>query len=648
MFNNRNRNRGDRWLPLSAGLLASSLAAWPLKAETLLLQPAGELNPGGPDLTVQVPNPAEPLEPQTTPSRQNPQNLPPTEPSPTLEERKTEPDSDTGEAYECSIPVPPADRSPATPTATPTPEDSKTDEAIEAISIANFRFVGNTVFSQETLDREITRQFLELDSTTNRFREGQITFAQLQQVISEVTKFYNQRGYINSFAYIPTTSEEPNQRLQNRGVPGEVIIKIVEGGLESIRVRRRTGRQRLNLDYVCSRLAIASQPLQVSRLLDALRLLELDPLIKKITAELIPGSQVHRSSLEVKFEEEQTFSVEVAIDNRRAPSVGTVRRQVQVNEANLLGRGDDLSLAYTNTDGSNAFDLSYTLPLNPNNGTIKVAAGTTANRVVEPPFEDVDLRAAARYLDITLRQPLLRTPRQEFAVGLTATRRESGTSILGEDFPLSPGADEKGRSRISALRFFQDWTVRSNEELLAFRSQFSLGLSAFNATVNSEAPDSRFLAWRGQAQWVRRLARDTFVFASSDLQLANRALLPLEQFGLGGFNSVRGYRQDLLLGDNGISASAELRFPIVGRSDRGLGVVQIAPFIDAGTVWNSSRREDFDPQTLVSVGAGLRWEMSDRLAASFYWGIPLVDVNSRQRTWQEKGLHFSVRSRFSF
>ncbi|TAG11947.1 MAG: ShlB/FhaC/HecB family hemolysin secretion/activation protein [Oscillatoriales cyanobacterium] len=583
MFNNRNRNRGDRWLPLSAGLLASSLAAWPLKAETLLLQPAGELNPGGPDLTVQVPNPAEPLEPQTTPSRQNPQNLPPTEPSPTLEERKTEPDSDTGEAYECSIPVPPADRSPATPTATPTPEDSKT-----------------------------------------------------------------QRGYINSFAYIPTTSEEPNQRLQNRGVPGEVIIKIVEGGLESIRVRRRTGRQRLNLDYVCSRLAIASQPLQVSRLLDALRLLELDPLIKKITAELIPGSQVHRSSLEVKFEEEQTFSVEVAIDNRRAPSVGTVRRQVQLNEANLLGRGDDLSLAYTNTDGSNAFDLSYTLPLNPNNGTIKVAAGTTANRVVEPPFEDVDLRAAARYLDITMRQPLLRTPRQEFAVGLTATRRESGTSILGEDFPLSPGADEKGRSRISALRFFQDWTVRSNEELLAFRSQFSLGLSAFNATVNSEAPDSRFLAWRGQAQWVRRLARDTFVFASSDLQLANRALLPLEQFGLGGFNSVRGYRQDLLLGDNGISASAELRFPIVGRSDRGLGVVQIAPFIDAGTVWNSSGREDFDPQTLVSVGAGLRWEMSDRLAASFYWGIPLVDVNSRQRTWQEKGLHFSVRSRFSF
>lgn len=648
MFNNRNRNKGDRWLPLSAGLLASSLAAWPLKAEILLLQPAGELNAGGPDLTVQVPNPTEPLEPQTTPPRQNPQNLPPAETPPTLEERKTEPNSDTGEAYECSIPVPSAERSPATPTATPTPEDSKTDEAIEAISIANFRFVGNTVFSQETLDREITRQFLELDSTTNRFREGQITFAQLQQVISEVTKFYNQRGYINSFAYIPTTSEEPNQRLQNRGAAGEVIIKIVEGGLESIRVRRRTGRQRLNLDYVCSRLAIASQPLQTSRLLDALRLLELDPLIKNISAELIPGSQSNRSALEVKFEEEKTFSAALLLDNRRAPSIGSFRRQLQLTEANLLGKGDGLSLAYTNTDGSNTFDLSYTLPLNPHNGTINLSAGITGNRVIEKPFEKVDIRAAAQYFDLTLRQPILRNPRQELALGVTATRRESGTSILGEDFSLSAGADAKGRTGISAVRFFQDWTVRNNDELLALRSQFSLGLGVFNATVNSEAPDSRFLAWRGQGQWIRRFRRDTFLVAKTDVQLANRTLLPLEQFGIGGGNSVRGYRQDFLLGDNGISASAELRFPIVGRSDRGLGVLQIAPFVDAGTVWNSLGMENSGSQFLMSVGTGLRWELGDSMSANFYWGIPLVDVNSRGRTWQEKGLHFSVLSRFSF
>ncbi|WP_341736049.1 ShlB/FhaC/HecB family hemolysin secretion/activation protein [Microcoleus sp. CAWBG640] len=634
MVNKGNQKKGDRLLQIAVGVLASNWMLLPLKAQTVPVFPV-EFTAQTP-IATQSPNLSEPLAPQTVPSQPN---LPQPEPTPSLQ-RQTEPNSDTSEVYECPISVRSAE--PQSPT-TQTPEDNKTNEVIEAISVTNFRFIGNTVFSQKTLEQEISNKLLKLDSNTNR-----ITFPQLQQIISEVTKLYNDRGYINSFAYIPSTSEEPNQRLQNRGAAGEVIIKIVEGGLESIRVRRRTGKQRLNLNYICSRLAIASQPLQVSRLLDALRLLELDPLIKNISAELIPGSQSNRSALEVKLEEEKTFSAALLLDNRRAPSIGSFRRQLQLTEANLLGKGDGLSLAYTNTDGSNAFDLSYTLPLNPHNGTINLSAGITGNRIIEKPFEKVDITAAAQYFDLTLRQPVLRNPRQELALGVTATRRESGTSILGEDFPLSAGADAKGRTGIFAVRFFQDWTLRNNDELLALRSQFSLGLGAFNATVNSEAPDSRFLAWRGQGQWIRRFRRDTFLVAKTDVQLANRTLLPLEQFGIGGGNSVRGYRQDILLADNGISASAELRFPIVGRSDRGLGVLQIAPFVDAGTVWNSSGRDSLDSQLLLSVGTGLRWELGNSMSANFYWGIPLVDVNSRGRTWQEKGLHFSVISRFSF
>jgi hypothetical protein len=225
MSNNRNRNWRDRLLPLSAGLLASGLAAWPLKAQTVLLQPAGELNAGElPDLTVQIPNPAEPLAPQTAPSRQNPQNLPSAEPSPTLEERKTEPNSDRSEVYECSFPVRPESRSPATQT----PEDSTTDGAIEAISITNFRFVGNTVFSQETLDREITRQFLELDSTTNRFREGQITFAQLQQVISEVTKFYNQRDILILLPTFQLPAKNQIKSYKIKALVGKLLSKLLK------------------------------------------------------------------------------------------------------------------------------------------------------------------------------------------------------------------------------------------------------------------------------------------------------------------------------------------------------------------------------------------------------------------------------------
>ncbi|WP_257236167.1 hypothetical protein [Nostoc sp. 'Peltigera malacea cyanobiont' DB3992] len=39
------------------------------------------------------------------------------------------------------------------------------------------------------------------------------------------------------------------------------------------------------------------------------------------------------------------------LDNTRSPSIGSFQRRIQVNEANLLGLGDSLSLGYSNTDG---------------------------------------------------------------------------------------------------------------------------------------------------------------------------------------------------------------------------------------------------------------------------------------------------------
>ncbi len=91
----------------------------------------------------------------------------------------------------------------------------------------------------------------------------------------------------------------------------------------------------------------------------------------------------------------------------------------------------------------------------------------------------------------------------------------------------------------------------------------SLGLNLLNSTINQGTPDSRFLSWRGQGQWVRLLAPDTLLLVRGDIQLADGSLLPSEQFGLGGQETVRGYRQDALLTDNGTLLSTELRIPIL-------------------------------------------------------------------------------------
>jgi hypothetical protein len=43
------------------------------------------------------------------------------------------------------------------------------------------------------------------------------------------------------------------------------------------------------------------------------------------------------------------------------------------------------------------------------------------------------------------------------------------------------------------------------------RSHFSIGVDALGATINSQAPDSRFLSWRGQGPYVKLLAPDAIL-----------------------------------------------------------------------------------------------------------------------------------------
>ncbi len=507
----------------------------------------------------------------------------------------------------------------------PTP-DQPLPEILQTFTVKQFEVIGNTVFSQKKLT-EVLAEF------TNK----PITFADLLEVRSKITELYIQEGYISSGAYIP------EQTLTD----GVVQIEVIEGELEDIQI---TGTKRLNPNYIRSRIANnASTPLNQNRLLESLQLLQINPLIQNLSAELSAGSRTGASLLSIEVTEADTFNTQIILDNGRSPSVGSFRRQLQVNEANLLGFGDSISLAYSNTDGSNTIDASYSLPLNPRNGTLTFSYGTTSANIIERPFNTLDIESASQNYELTFRQPLVQTPSQEFALGITASRRDSDISssvFEQQDAPLSllsPGSDADGNTRVSALRFFQDWTSRNSQEVIAVRSQFSLGIGAFNATINDTEPDSRFFSWRGQAQWVRLLAPDTLLLIRGNVQLASTTLLASEQFGLGGINSIRGYRQDFLLKDNGALASAELRLPIL-RVPQWDGVMQVTPFVDIGTAWSdSSSRDENDTNTLASVGLGLRWLQGNNFTAAIEWGIPLVDVDTQGNTWQENGLYFFVQ-----
>lgn len=542
------------------------------------------------------------------------------------------------------------------------PQEESVPVVPDKFFVTKFQFEGSTVFKDEELLRAMEVVLYspeELDEKsrceqlsgklvkqsplrrlprTEKDPPVQLSFTKLLQARSAITQLYICKGYITSGAVVPV------QKLPPGG--GVVKIQLVEGSLEDIKI---TGTRRLNRSYIRSRLERANQtPLNRDRLLEALQLLQLNPRIDSLSAELSAGNRLGTNLLEVNVKEANTFHGQINLDNSRSPSVGSFQRSALLYEDNLSGIGDIISLFYANTDGSNEVDLTYTLPLTPQDTTLTFNYSHTSNNIIEEPFNALDIVSNSDRYQLTLRHPFIQTPTKELAIGLTLSQQRSQTFLGFENrgaYPLSPGADNQGRTRIFALRFFQEWTQRGDRSVLALRSQFSFGLPIFDATINDlgndVAPDSEFFAWRGQAQWVRSLAPDTLLVLRGDVQLADRRLVSLEQFGVGGIASVRGYRQDQLLTDNGAFGSIELRVPILRiREPRAL--LQVVPFFDVGTAWNNFEGADPDPSWLASVGLGLRFQMSDRLNARFEWGIPLISADSNERTLQENGLYFSV------
>jgi hemolysin activation/secretion protein len=508
----------------------------------------------------------------------------------------------------------------------PQPSPEKLPEFAGTIDVKGFKVVGSTVFSQETFDRLL-----------KNYNNRPLTFAEILQAEAEVTKLYVNDGYINSGAIIP------EQTLEN----GIVTIQAVEGTLEDIQV---TVSGKLNPNYIRKRLAKSTgAPLNVKKLQEALQLLQLDPLVKNLSAELSVGARREEWLLAIEIDEAKTFRPRLFIDNSRTPSVGSFQRGIEINENNLTGNGDSINLAYKNTDGSNEIDGGYTIPINTDNGTLGIRYRNIDSDIIEEPFDRLNINSKTNTYELTYRQPILRSASpqatKELALGLTGSLQRSKTELDGDPFPLSVGAGNDGKTNVTALRFFQDFTQRTPQDVLVARSQFSLGLDAFDATKNSgDNPDSQFFAWRGQVQWLRQLAKNnTNLLLRSDIQLSTTDLVPLEQFGLGGIESVRGYRQDALLSDNGIFASAEVRIPVYTWQEA-QGTLAFIPFLDVGTVWDNSNNENIDTSTLVSLGVGLQLSLSDRLSARLDWGIPLVDLDdSSKNTWQENGVYFSVQ-----
>jgi hemolysin activation/secretion protein len=487
-----------------------------------------------------------------------------------------------------------------------------------------YRFEGNTAFTD-----------LELEQIAAPWTAREVSSADLQALRDALTLHYVNAGYVTSGALIPDQSPQD----------GVVEIRIVEGRLAAIEVEDPGW---LRAGYVRSRLARAAhQPLDVIALEERIQLLQQDPHIEKIAAELRPTSEPGQALLHVKVEEATPWSVLLESNNYQPPSIGPYGGHFVLGWNDVTGFGDAISATFDVTESLREFDVFYSIPLTRYDTALELAAQVTRSKVIEDPFDELDIESETESYAITLRQPLYGTLETTLAAFLTGEWRRSQNFLLGEGYPFVPGPDEDGVAKLALMRFGQDAAWRDRSQVVALRSMFTFGLNALGATRNSgsDVPDGTFVAWLGQLQWARRFDSLWGIEAlfRTDLQLSTQPLLGLEQFAVGGHATVRGYRENQVVRDQGVVSSIELRIP-VWRSSLGQPIVQLAPFFDIGHSWNK-KRETNGPKTLPAVGIGLRWAVSRFIHAEIYWGQNLNDVIT-SGDLQDHGVQFALRTFF--
>jgi hemolysin activation/secretion protein len=474
----------------------------------------------------------------------------------------------------------------------------------------------------------------ELDAIARPYAGRDVSVAELEELRQKLTRRYVDGGFVNSGALIP----------EGALAGGTLTVRIVEGRLAAVRLK---GLERLRESYVVARLVPDPQAvLNVDALRDRFQLLLSDPLFDRVRAGIMPAPERGSAYLDVEVVRARPYQVTLFANNYRPPSIGEYAVGVSGWVRNLSGFGDllDASLqAPTQGDHAPRGDIAWRIPLGPWQTEVSALWSRGRSSVVEEPSSVLDIESELTTGEIGIAQRLYEDMRQRAAMGVGASRRENVTTLGGEPFSFVLGEPD-GVTRVRSLRFWQEYSYRWEGGAAVLRSTFARNRNNLEDVGGLPLAVSTFdhenRTWIGQAYLGARIPeRSIQASIRATLQRTRERLIPLDALSLGGVNSVRGFRENQLLRDEGGFVNAEVEVPAFSLPERGLAV-NVAGFADHGF----GRNQGGPRLSLSSVGfvTRARWGgwRADLAVALHRWRSEAIARSSG--ALQDRGVHLQV------
>jgi hemolysin activation/secretion protein len=462
-----------------------------------------------------------------------------------------------------------------------------------------------------------------------------VSSAELQSLRIALTRLYVDKGYVNSGVLLP----------DQQSTDGVVIYQALEGTLTRVEV---AGPTKLSPNYITARLLDrVDQPLNMSDLQTALRYLQEDPNVLRLDARLAPGDALGQSVLRLNVEDQPRFSAGLTADNHHSASTGEWEGIATLGARDLTGHGDEWRGSFVRAGGDTEGSGVFSIPLSAHDASFQAYISYANAGIIEQPFEPLNIDEKTRTYGLSLTVPLLDRLNNRFAVFLGAESDHSYTTLLGEPFSFSPGA-QNGLSNATVILGGIDWLLHGASTVTDLRLTYRRGIDALGATIkqpsnndpynpNPTGADALFGLEQVQFIFIQRLnGLSAFSHLNDRAQLIARAtaqvsqdpLLVLEKFTVGGVDTVRGFPENLLVRDNGAAATLELQLPVPGyQSQPSPRDLVVAAFVDYGRSWDKANTaignpnvDTTDALNIASAGLGLLWNPVRGLNAQVYWG----------------------------
>jgi hemolysin activation/secretion protein len=462
------------------------------------------------------------------------------------------------------------------------------DKSIKTIFVQSFKITGAMNISESKLQTIIAKY-------TNK----ELTFKQLQEVASLITKAYREEGYFVARAYIPI------QNMQD----GVVEITVIEGEYgkfileNNSRVKDFLAQAMLN-DAKNRGNVVSTNTLERSMLI-----INDTPGVKVVQADIMPGAEVGTSDFAIKTESTSWYDGYVLADNNGSRYTGKNRVMAGVNFNSLAGLGDKLSFSGLISNGSDLKNrrISYSIPLMANGLRTDISYSKTNYNLVDlDGTADNVYYGTSNTLDATLSYPIIRTRLETLKISSTIASKDLTDYISGNAYQ-----EKEAKSINLALNYSKD------QRIFGLNSQITSGLTYTYGDLKfldeaSKTTDSAGANTQGKYSKINGylsasalLPQELTLQASLQFQkaLGNKNLDGSEDMSIGGSNGVKVYPDGELSAENAILFNIELTktLPSLGAYSHKLGL-----FYDIGkaSMEDDSKDTTFKSRTLQDVGIG--------------------------------------------